>query len=730
MEALRAFQLSSLLLAGIAFTGLALTAVLPLGFLLLGFGCLLAALASFAMRPSRPTQPMGPSQHFWNVLIILAFIWFWVDYLWFSNDLLHAGVHFLIGLMVNKLFNLHQRRDYLQLYAISFIMILASAAMTTEVWYGTVVVAYLLVGVWTLLLYQLVMEVNRASRTTDPGLPLLPAQGIGRITSQFFWSTNGLAMAALAVTLIIFFTFPRIGVGFFQKNRDDSLRTVGFTEKVDLGVLGPIKLDDSVVLRMELPGRTPGLDQALYLRGMAYDWYNGTSWVNTFRRRRVLNDGAPGRFGMLSGRGTLQERPQSATIVQTILLEGLDTSVLFGVSFPRSIDGDFLTLQTDGMGGLFLPFPPTGRTQYTVWSTPISIRETDQAATSFIYPEEIRRHFLQLPPLNSRVAQLAQDATAGAPTPYLKALALSQYLERHFRYSLDVGRGLSSRPLEQFLFVRKTGYCEHYATAMVILLRTVGIPARLVTGFLPSEWNEFGHYYTVRQRDAHAWVEAYFPRSGWLTFDPTPSIASARTESWWTAWTRMVDSFRVQWDRLIVQYSVRDQLAVVQSLRDGTHSLQTEVTDFLLSTLGAWLHRVQAVAQFLQQSYWYGIAAAMGLVLVGWFFWRIPLRFLEWLRRIPKDGPTQEETAAQQIYTRALQLLRSRGYSKPDWTTPHEFLRTVGTEWKEAEPIVASLTEFYCQVRFGGTPFSLRELRQADEWLAQLRSLPKPNLMA
>ncbi|CAI4030116.1 putative Protein-glutamine gamma-glutamyltransferase [Nitrospira tepida] len=722
MDVTSAFRLSSLLLATAAFTGLALTASLPPGFLFLGFGCLLAALAAFAMQASSLTQPLGASLHFWNVLIMVAFIWFWIDYLWFSNDLLHAGVHFLIGLMVNKLFNLHQRRDYLQLYAISFIMILASAAMTTEVWYGTVVVTYLLIGVWTLLLYQLVMEADRAGHASGPE-PALPE--IGRITAQFFWSTNGLAAGALAVTLIIFFTFPRIGVGLFQKNRDQTMRTVGFTEKVDLGVMGPIKLDESVVMRMELPGRTPSPESVLYLRGMAYDWYNGTAWVNTFRKRRLMNDGPSGRFGLLPGHGTPYERQPGTPIVQTILLEGLDTTVLFGLSFPRSIDGDFLTLQTDGMGSLFLPVPSTGRTQYTVWSTPVSIREADRAATSFTYPEEIRRHFLQLPPLPLRVAQLAQEATAGASTPYLKALALSQYLQRHFRYSLDVGRGQSSKPLEQFLFVRKTGYCEHYATAMVILLRTLGIPARLVTGFLPGEWNEFGRYYTVRQRDAHAWVEAYFPQSGWVTFDPTPSVGSAGHESWWTAWVRMVDSFRVQWDRLIVQYSARDQLAVVQSLRESTHSLRTEVTDLLVSTFSEWLLRAQALAQFLQRSQWYAAAALSGALLVGWFLWRVPVRLLvEWLRGRSTDVPTQEETAAQQVYVRTLQILRARGYCKPAWSTPHEFLHNVGAEWKEAEPIIASLTEFYCRVRFGGTTFTLRDLRQADEWLTRLRALP------
>ena len=92
---------------------------------------------------------------------------------------------------------------------------------------------------------------------------------------------------------------------------------------------------------------------------------------------------------------------------------------------------------------------------------------------------------------------------------------------RIYQYTLDVGGHRSDSPLDDFLFTRKTGYCEHYATAMVILLRTLGVPARLVTGYFASEWNNFGHYYAIRQQDAHAWVEVWFPRSGWITFDPT-----------------------------------------------------------------------------------------------------------------------------------------------------------------------------------------------------------------
>ena len=109
------------------------------------------------------------------------------------------------------------------------------------------------------------------------------------------------------------------------------------------------------------------------------------------------------------------------------------------------------------------------------------------------------------------MADLAHRVTQEATTPFERVLAIHQHLLENYRYSLESETATLSHPLEEFLFTRKTGYCEHYATAMVVMLRTIGIPARLVTGFLATEWNEYGGYFTVRQRDAHAWVEVYFP---------------------------------------------------------------------------------------------------------------------------------------------------------------------------------------------------------------------------
>src|SRR5256714_4047533 len=211
------------------------------------------------------------------------------------------------------------------------------------------------------------------------------------------------------------------------------------------------------------------------------------------------------------------------------------------------------------MGGFYLPFPPATRFQYTVISIPEIFRKADRDAASTEYPAFIKEQYLQLPSLSPEVRDLAQKVTLASVTTSGKVRVIEQFLKQTYRYSLDAETAIQKSPIEEFLFIRKTGYCEHYATAMVVMLRTVGIPARLVTGFLATEWNEFGGYFTVRQRDAHAWVEVYFPDSGWMTMDPTPTVSAAVTSTRWEPLSQLGESLRLKWDRLFVHYSAKDQ---------------------------------------------------------------------------------------------------------------------------------------------------------------------------
>ena len=117
------------------------------------------------------------------------------------------------------------------------------------------------------------------------------------------------------------------------------------------------------------------------------------------------------------------------------------------------------------------------------------------------------------------------------------------------------------RPVDDFLFNSKRGYCEHYASAMVLMLRTIGIPARIVTGFYGGEFNEYGGYVIVRQSNAHSWVEAAID-GRWRLFDPTPPVVERRA----SAIGYLLDMLRMKWNRYVVAFSASDQKEIIRTL--------------------------------------------------------------------------------------------------------------------------------------------------------------------
>jgi hypothetical protein len=142
-----------------------------------------------------------------------------------------------------------------------------------------------------------------------------------------------------------------------------------------------------------------------------------------------------------------------------------------------------------------------------------------------------------------------------------KAEVIERYLKKNYRYSLNTRPpDDNSDPLLYFLFASKTGFCEHYATAMAMMLRTSGIPARIVTGFQGGELNEYGNYVIVRQSNAHSWVEAYVD-GRWMRFDPTPSVMVERPP----AVALFIDMLRMEWDRYVVAFSYSDQKEIVRA---------------------------------------------------------------------------------------------------------------------------------------------------------------------
>ena len=723
----QAFALSSVLLATLAFSGLVLAQSVPFWLALPTAIILVLSLlhAGGVLFVKRTMAKVTISPTLWNVLLIGAFLTFLVDLTVVSQNLLPAGIHFLVMLLVIKLLTLQQRRDYRHLYAISLMAILASAALTTDAWYGPIFLLYLLAAIWTLLLYHVTQEAGEPTALVTPTStaacqPTFP----NCITYRFFWLTNGTAVLTVTFTLTIFFLIPRIGAGVLQKTTGEALRTTGFSDRVDLGTIGSVKQDPQIVMRVELPDQPAAGKDRLYMRGLAYDQYNGRSWNRNGTRRRPLSLVADGTF-LAHTAGGHPSVGLSRTIRQDILLETLDTAVLFAAPFAEFVDGEFPTVQADAMSGLHLPFPPSSRIRYSVISQISQLTPDEQTASVLAYPDSIRSHYLQVPVGSQQVAELAHRVIQEVATPFGQTLAIQQHLLENYRYSLEADTATLSHPLEEFLFTRKTGYCEHYATAMVVMLRTVGIPARLVTGFLATEWNEYGGYFTVRQRDAHAWVEVYFPHSGWITMDPTPSVSAAAVTSRWESIRRFEESVRLQWDRLFIRYSAKDQLAVVHGVREGGGALREKMSRWVSSVTVSISHAINRLAQMARTFRPGMLGLVTGVIVVGLALVLLMLRDRIGLWASTHLPTSHPQLAIVQLYTRMLRTVERHGVSKPSTATPNEFVRLVEQGWKAAGPMVADVTALYHQGRFSRTPLTPDELSRAAQQVARLQSLPR-----
>jgi protein-glutamine gamma-glutamyltransferase len=240
-------------------------------------------------------------------------------------------------------------------------------------------------------------------------------------------------------------------------------------------------------------------------------------------------------------------------------------------------------------------------------------------------------------------------------------------------------------PLQEFLFVRRAGNCEYFAASMAVMLRTLGIPSRVVNGFQRGEWNPYGGYFMIRLRDAHSWVEVFVDGAGWVSLDPSPRGAAEPTAVAARA-TLWLDALRLSWYRYVVSWSLHDQLTAAESLRRATWTWSA-------ATLRApdWRSLPRLALAAL------GVAAA---ILV--------------LARRRRHAATAVAPMPR-FYARALRVLARRGLTPAPGETAREFAGRAA-----AEPFVR-LTAVYERVRFGGTALTPEEGEAVERGLAELQ---------
>jgi protein-glutamine gamma-glutamyltransferase len=607
-----------------------------------------------------------------------------MDLVYLAATALDGMVHLLLFLILGRLFLRRSLRDLRDAGFLSFFLLVATSSATFSVGFLFVFMTFLLLATWMLMLHHVVAETERAG---DPE---------GRASAARVAFRGRLARVSLVgaastfvITGMLFFVIPRMGQATLPLRTKFNRMVTGFSDRVELGAFGEIESDKTVIMRVYVAEDTPAPELlSLRWRGIVFDRFDGRTWAAGRSERVPVRRWPNGRFPLATplGRGPLFK--------QDIYLDPIGTDIVFAA--PRALRIMLPTgvVQVDDMGSLSVP-NLSDRLHYQVESElempPPRLVEGRGAGAGM--SDAMRRRYLQLPVLSPRLARLARDATVGSRDPYEGAVKLTQFLSTRYRYALAKPE-TSRDPLEEFLFTRGSGNCEYFAAAMAVMLRTLGVPARVIGGFQRGEWNPYGRYFMVRLSDAHAWVEAYFDGPGWVTFDPSPR-GSAMFDDQPSALALYLDAARMRWYRYVVNWSLQDQ-------RLFASTVQRQARDARLAL--AWPAEWRSKLWFLIPA---GVGAAVAL---GWMIWRFG----------PVGQTRQTGTRPPRFYERALRALARRGlFPEPAETARQFWARARRATPACGEPL-ARITSTYERVRFGLTEPSEEEMREVERCLLAL----------
>jgi protein-glutamine gamma-glutamyltransferase len=519
------------LAAGSAFSAVALSGALPV-FVTVLFGVSFA-LSLWGKRPFS-------NQRVWSVLALLAtagVLFFLVSR--GLLDLVVAAVGFATIVTAHRMLSEPTPATDQQVLLASLLLMAGAAALSGDVWYAVCLLAF---GVFACLSLGLTVVEGPIERDED--LPLAP------VLRQV---SIGVAIA-LVGGIAFFILFPRLSWNVAARRMGPTLLggTTGMSDRVRLGGGGDIKTSARVVLRATIEPAPRGDRLDRYWVGRHFDSFDGREWRGTGTAKPQQPQV---RLG--SPRGAIVQRIELSSAYDSRTLVGLSQPVSFASATALTTTGAApVMLQQVGSEEVRFAQEANGYTYVAQSRTDYPMLEPDLEAL-----ERMR----ELPPeLDPRIAELAARVVDQATEPDEVAAVLERWLQRNLNYTLELP-GEVADPLTDFLFVRKEGHCEHFATALAVMLRTRGIPARVVGGFFGGE--RVGERFVVRAGDAHAWVEAYSPVRGWMTFDATPE--SGRGSRPQALLARLVDAYeRLEefWRSRVVDYSIMNQWEFVRQL--------------------------------------------------------------------------------------------------------------------------------------------------------------------
>lgn len=570
-----------------------------------------------------------------------------------------AGVAFLALLTSMKLLELHATRDVL------VTLFLACFLCITGFFYSQSIpiALYLLLTLLVILSTWLGMQMPTAS-------------------AKVRWQLAGsMLLKALPLTLVLFLLFPRVQ-GPLWGMPSDAYSSSGLSDSMSPGSLSKLILSDAVAFRVSYDGPAPPRSQ-MYWRGPVLWEFDGRTWT-------------PGSSAF---RMPPQITPLSQPLHYQVTLEPHNQRWLFALDVPTHFN---------------IPVQYTEDLQ-TLYGEPLNQRLRYQADSALRYQFNVQELVPQLRRAtglpddehNLRSRELAaswRKAHADDAAAIVQA-ALRYFNQQGFVYTLEPPP-LGVDGVDDFLFRTKRGFCEHYASAFVVLMRAAGVPSRVVTGYLGGEWNDLGKYHVVRQSDAHAWAEVWLEGRGWVRIDPTAAIAPERVQR---------TAARSAADNAAAPYMARNP-------PDWLRNLRVE-WDFMTNQWNQWVLGYDSERQFDfltrmgMDVTWQNLAGSMGaavMALLG--------LFAAWMMR---DLWPARRDPVQQHWHKLSTRLGKVGLPRADYETASDYARRVAQARPELAAAMQQVASEYNRLRYETTPdaTSLRAWQQQVQQL--LRRIAK-----
>ncbi|MEM9155896.1 MAG: DUF3488 and DUF4129 domain-containing transglutaminase family protein [Cyanobacteria bacterium P01_F01_bin.33] len=468
----------------------------------------------------------------------------------------------------------------------------------------------------------------------------------------------------------------------------------GFSNRLDLGLAGRVRVEPRTVMRVR--SQAPS-----FWRMVAFDRYTGTEWQVSRRDEAVTLDRAPsGRFRL---RAPLTRLPQEQ-VVQTYTVTYPLPSTIPSVQAPNAIIFPSPKIGLDAEGNLRSPVGlPEGLTFSVISQVPRRDRTRLKEAVVAL-DAETSSHYLQLPDdLDPRILPLAEEVTADIVAPFDKALVLGQYLKQNYRLLVTPPLSRDREAVSTFLFEQEGGRSEQFSTTLAVMLRSLGIPARLVAGFQPGRFNPFTGYYVVNNTDASTLVEIYLPTYGWFLLDPVPgrdllpptlsdTEPFSAIKAFWTWFAGLLPPPVAAWFGHAFTW-----------LFGGIFALWQRFTAWM-QALGWWSSLV-------------GLGIGFALVLLGVGL-VVVARSLLWQARLSALAPVER------LYARLVRRLeRQLSLRKYPHQTPQEFLDLACVHLSEdARALATDITRAYVCWRYGDRAPAAGDLHRWQQQFQELRA--------